>query len=193
MNSSSPFSQLWSAQVFLILRWHHSLWKRNCEFRWNMRKQGLTSAWVYVLGISRPYRVVSSSSELLTPMLWGLWCFFYGLAQNLNFSSLYSLSASTTARLGAMSQPGLSLMLVVVWDLMTAGTQKYLFPSFFSATAITLFLSTLELHMPNCLLLCSLAFNFVFSLISFSSFLFFWSSPFFSPLLGTGPECPLCF
>lgn len=152
-----------------------------------MRKQGLTWLWVYVPDILRPCRVVSSSSELLAPMLWGLWCFFYGLAQNLNFSSLYSLSASTTARLGAMSQPGLSLMLVVVWDLMTAGTQKYLFSSFFSATAITLFLSSLELHMSNCLLLSSLAFNFMFSLISFSFFLFFWSSPFFSPLLEPGP------
>lgn len=154
-----------------MLRWNHSLWKRNCEIRWSMRKQGLTWPWVYGPDILRPCRVVSSSSELLAPMLWGLWCFFYGLAQNLNFSSLYSLSASTTARLGAMSQPDLSLMLVVVWDLMTAGTQKYLFSSFSMQQLLPSFFLLLNFTCPTAFfsLLLPLSSCFLLSVSLFSS------------------------
>lgn len=87
------------------------------------------------------------SLSLLAPMIWGLWSFFYGLAQNLELLPLLTLSASTTTKLRAMSQPGwssnVSWCLKIKWLLAHKSTY---FP-YFSATAITLFKSSLELHV----------------------------------------------
>lgn len=113
------------------------------------------------------------SLSRLAPMIWGLWSFFYGLAKTWNFS-LYSLSlrAPQLNSEPCLSQAG-PLMLVVVWKLNDCWHIKVL-----------IFLISVQQLLPSLSLLLNfmsspLAFNIIFSLISFP-FLFSWSSPFFS-------------